>query len=410
MSKIVCKLFGVPKITKDGQSVFLPYAKINALLYYILVSKVVSRDEVVGLLWPDEDEKIAKKNLRNAIYQAKKSLGEDIIISPKKSFLILNEDLDIESDVDQFSKSPRENIQLYTGDFLQGFFLKDAESYEYWIVKMRNYYKEKFAAECYQKIEEDIQNKHYDDVEDQIQRLTDLDEYDERNFRLLMRFYQDTGRNSKVIETYYDLSKLLRRELGIDPDKKTKEIYEHSLEQINFDGGKRTHDDVFFYGRYNELATLEKTFKDFREKKVGKSILITGEPGVGKSTIKRRLMEEATDNMMVLEVNCIQTEQDMPLRPWRAIAREISRQIQQEKLLPPTLWRDLMTRVFPDFNDHLPNSQFMSSKDPVPFASIVHVMVEALTQLADHSQVVLVFEDLQWMDPDSLRQIGRAHV
>lgn len=41
-----------------------------------------------------------------------------------------------------------------------------------------------------------------------------------------------------------------------------------------------------------------------------------------------------------------------------------------------------MTRVFPDFNDHLPNSQFMSSKDPVPFASIVHVMVEALTQLA----------------------------
>ena len=61
MSKIVCKLFGVPKITKDGQSVFLPYAKINALLYYILVSKVVSRDEVVGLLWPDEDEKIAKK-------------------------------------------------------------------------------------------------------------------------------------------------------------------------------------------------------------------------------------------------------------------------------------------------------------------------------------------------------------
>ena len=30
-------------------------------------------------------------------------------------------------------------------------------------------------------------------------------------------------------------------------------------------------------------------------------------------------------------------------------------------------------------------------------------MVEALTQLADHSQVVLVFEDLQWMDPDSLR-------
>ena len=68
MSKIVCKLFGVPQITEDGQSVFLPYAKINALLYYLMVTKVASRDEIAGLLWPDEDGTIARKNIRNAIY------------------------------------------------------------------------------------------------------------------------------------------------------------------------------------------------------------------------------------------------------------------------------------------------------------------------------------------------------
>ena len=50
MSTITCKLFGVPQILKDGQPVFLPYSKINALLYYILVSKVVSREELAGLL------------------------------------------------------------------------------------------------------------------------------------------------------------------------------------------------------------------------------------------------------------------------------------------------------------------------------------------------------------------------
>ena len=153
MSKIVCTLFGVPQITKDGQSVFLPYAKINALLYYMLVSKVVSRDEIVGLLWPDEEEKTAKKNLRNAIYQAKKSLGEDIILSPKKSFLILNEELDIQCDIDLFLSQPQEHLDLYAGEFLQGFFLKDAESYEYWITKMRNFYREKFSCECYAKIQ-----------------------------------------------------------------------------------------------------------------------------------------------------------------------------------------------------------------------------------------------------------------
>lgn len=137
MSTITCKLFGVPQILKDGQPVFLPYSKINALLYYILVSKVVSREELAGLLWPDETDETARRNLRNAIYQAKKALGTNIILSPKKSLLMLNENLDLTLDIDQFLQAPQENLHLYTGEFLQGFFLKGAETYEYWIVKMR---------------------------------------------------------------------------------------------------------------------------------------------------------------------------------------------------------------------------------------------------------------------------------
>lgn len=402
MCKLSFKLFGVPKITKDGESVFLPYAKINALLYYMLVSKAVSRDEAVGLLWPDEDEKIAKKNLRNAIYQAKKCLGVDIILSPKKSLLMLNEALEIESDVDLFIHSPQENMYLYTGDFLQGFFLKDAESYEYWIVKMRSYYKEKFSKECYLKIEADIQNKNYSEVENHIQRLTDLDEYDERNFRLLMRFYQDTGRNSKVIETYYDLSKLLRRELGIDPDRKTKEIYERSLEQINFGDQTRSHSKSFFFGRYDEIAALEKALKSFREKKDGTSLLITGEPGVGKSTITRKLLEGASDHFFVLETSCYQVEQGLSLRPWCRIVRDISQQIQQNQLIPPALWKDLIGNCFPDFSENMPANSFGSRQEEASLDSLVHILIEALTKLAAQKQVLLVFEDLQWMDRNSL--------
>lgn len=404
MSKISFKLFGVPKITKDEQNVFLPYAKIEALLYYMLVTKVVTRDEIAGLLWPDENEKIAKKNIRNAIYQAKKSMGEDIIISPKKSFIMLNENLDIETDVDLFTRSPRENMHLYTGDFLQGFFLKEAESYEYWIVKMRNYYQDKFSTECFLKIEEDIQNKNYDDVENNIQRLKELDEYDERSFRLLMSFYQDTGRNSKVIETYYDLSKLLRRELGIDPDNKTKEIYERSLEQISFSQDKKcSYDDSFFYGRYNEIATSEKVFKNFKQKKEGKSLLIKGEMGMGKSTIKRSILKEVSGDFFVFEAYCYQVEKDLPLRPWSIIAREIYRELQKNKLIPPILWKDMMTRIFPDFSANPPRNKFVYTNEEMPFETFVHIMVEALIKLSSQKQVVLVFEDLQWMDSDSLR-------
>ena len=171
MSKFYCKLFGIPQIEIDGTKVFFPYAKINALIYYILVNKMVSRDEIAGLLWPEENEKVAKKNLRNALYQAKKTLDCEFIVSPKKSILVLNEDLDITTDIDLFLKDPEKNLALYEGDFLNGFFLKEAESYEYWITKMRNYYQEEFVDVCFKKIEKDIENEKYDDVEKNINRL-----------------------------------------------------------------------------------------------------------------------------------------------------------------------------------------------------------------------------------------------
>ena len=404
MSKIVCKLFGIPQITKDGQPVFLPYAKISALLYYILVTRVVSRDEAAGLLWPDESDEAARRSLRNAIYQAKKALGVDIILSPKKSILMLNETLDLTVDVDQFLQDPQQNLHLYTGEFLQGFFLKDSEPYEFWLVKMRNYYKEKFSSECSLKIEDGLRSQDYKQVEGHIRHLIEIDEYDERSFRLLMRFYQETGRNGKAIETYYELAKFLRQELGVSPDQTTKEIYERSLEEMHVETGQsRSDDDIFFFGRYEKLAALEKALKDFKEKREGcKSLMIVGEPGSGKSTIKRRVLAGSANDFFILETQGLPSEQDLPFRPWRAIARSMLDLIRQNDLIQPALWQELMSRVFPDFQESLPTAEFLAPRRSVSLAAIVHIMVEALRTLASRRQVLLVFEDLQWLDADSL--------
>ena len=51
--------------------------------------------------------------------------------------------MDIQCDADLFNQNPIEHLDLYKGEFLQGFFIKEAESYEYWVTKMRNYFEEK---------------------------------------------------------------------------------------------------------------------------------------------------------------------------------------------------------------------------------------------------------------------------
>lgn len=401
MSKIYCKLFGIPQIEIDGTKVFFPYAKINALIYYILVNKMVSRDEIAGLLWPEENEKVAKKNLRNALYQAKKTLDCEFIVSPKKSILVLNEDLDITTDIDLFLKDPEKNLPLYGGDFLNGFFLKEAESYEYWITKMRNYYQEEFINTCYEKISKDIDTEDYTDVEKNINRLIEIDEFDERNYQLLMQFYQKIGRHEKVIETYYDISKSFQEELGVDPDPETKTIYEKSLEQISNTNQHKVFDS-FFYGRYEEIAEIEHNILNFKNGSPSKNIIVYGEAGIGKSALKRKILSNKYEDFNIVETYCYQAEENYALRPFSVLINQLSELLNKYNIPKPTFWNETFSKILPDFDDSISSIKLLESKEFLKFDLLTKAVVDTIQTLSEKKKLILIFEDIQWMDPTSL--------
>lgn len=122
------RFLGAPVIKKDGQEVFFPYNKVNALVYYILVKGTVMRDELSGILWGDKSDAIARKNLRNAIYETKKLLGPNVFVSPRKAIIKVNPDIDFKVDVTEFERDPGNQLDLYQGSFLQGFYVKDSRN------------------------------------------------------------------------------------------------------------------------------------------------------------------------------------------------------------------------------------------------------------------------------------------
>lgn len=104
--RIEARFLGVPVIYKDGKEMFFPYNKVNALVYYMLVKGTVLRDELSGILWADKPDTVARKNLRNAIYETKKVLGQDVFISPRKAVIKVNPAIAVTVDANQFEKDP----------------------------------------------------------------------------------------------------------------------------------------------------------------------------------------------------------------------------------------------------------------------------------------------------------------
>ena len=138
-------LLQTPSVLLDSQPVSLPVKRAEALLYYMLVRKSASRQELISLLWEDCDEATGLKNLRNTLYSLRKALGGDLLLSPRKSLLVVNEAWEIDCDYDLLVRD--RVIPENRGEFLQGFSLKRAFAFEEWIRSVRERTREIFLEE-----------------------------------------------------------------------------------------------------------------------------------------------------------------------------------------------------------------------------------------------------------------------
>jgi len=114
-----------------------------ALLALIAASPdgTISRDRVLGLLWPDRDERTARHLLADSLYVLRRTLGQTSITATGES-LRLSADV-LSCDVVDFRRALAEErwsdaLTLYAGDFLDGFFVRNAAEFDQWALSERN--------------------------------------------------------------------------------------------------------------------------------------------------------------------------------------------------------------------------------------------------------------------------------
>ena len=272
-----------PRIELDGEDVSLPFKRADALLYYMLVQRSATRQELIALLWEGCDEATGLKNLRNALYTLKKALGGDVLISPQKSLVAVNEDWEIESDYDRFVR--RGDFSAYEGQFLQGFSVKRAFSYDEWMNRTREKLREQYLHELNQR----ARAAHAAGDERGALRWgqTYLREepYDEGMASFLMERYRESKKFPAAAKVYQKLKDCLLQELGVAPQESTTLLYYEIMNQWN-DNSAEADESWLPAGRESDFAALRAALSSFAAgAALRSSQLLRGETGSGKSEL-----------------------------------------------------------------------------------------------------------------------------
>jgi serine/threonine protein kinase len=173
-----------------------------------------------------------------------------------------------------------------------------------------------------------------------------------------------------------------------------------------------------FVGRRAELRTLHASFDAAREQPA--VVLLSGRSGVGKSALVQQFVRQLTRDTaaLILHGRCYERE-SMPFKAVDEVIDDLTHQLhelpaeQQRALLPPGA--GLIAQAFPVFRKLLAaaggprdtNGTAIGIVDPQQRRSALFARLRALMHaLVAYRPVVLIIDDLQWADRDSLALLG----
>lgn len=391
------------------------------LLAYLALHRATPqpRQRIAFQLWPESTDAQARTNLRKVLSQLRRSLlniDELIQIDTKSLQWSPTEkwELDVsvfETAVQSAEQAPddanrqrfwEKAIQLYQGDLLPG-------CDDDWLVSERER-----LRQCYQRSLEQItqlleHQQNYSTALRYAQQLIRLDSLNESAYGTLMRLQYGAGDRANALQTYHQCMTVLRDELGVDPGVATRQLYEQLLHEEAIPASPplatpsvTPHSAVTsppLVGRETEWAMIQQWSQPLltEAQQAGHNslgtassapiLLLLGEPGIGKT----RLLEEL--HATVRTAN--------GLRLWGC-------GFAAERMRPYGIWIDALRSSDIVATPNLPTElgfllpELGQPDQTLPDPShLFDAVVRSLLQWADQSPLLLLFDDIQWMDEAS---------
>jgi len=247
MARLEIRLLGPLQVKLDGKPLTgMRSDKVRGLLAYLCVEadKPHRREKLAGLLWPDYPEASARGSLRRALADLRQATGDEeadppyLEITPQTIQLNRGSDTWIDATVfDKLTKKIRpadeqtldgwaEAVELYQGEFMEGFSLADSPAFEEWILLNQERY-QRLALETLQRLADSHEGSgEYDRALDYARRQLELDPTWESAHRQVMRSLALSGQREAAIAQFEACTRALASQLGVEPSAETVGLYQ----------------------------------------------------------------------------------------------------------------------------------------------------------------------------------------
>jgi DNA-binding SARP family transcriptional activator len=416
------RLFGAVQFTWEGKQVKgINSNRLRSLLAFLVLRAEApqSREQLAALIWPDSDEGQARTNLRQLLHHFRRALPDDCALlvsdgdalqwqrSPACAVDVYQFDRALEQAVEAARRGDtateraalKTAVELYQEDLAR-------ELFDDWLIPLREHYRQEFAYVLGKLAVLFEDDGDYEAAIRHAERLVAQDALREAHHQLLIRLHIANHDRAGALRAYYQCMRVLRKELAVDPDPVTRELYQRALKSPAPGSSKhagvplRAAGSTPIVGRERELKQLIDCWPSV-ECGNSRLVVITGEPGVGKSRLADELYDwcAAQRDGAVARARCYAAQGQLGYAPISEWLRAGPLRASLSQL--PRMQLEELVRVLPEI---LPDGSAMARSLPSNDRWQRRRFFEALHAAFIHAPrpLLLLIDDLQWSDPDTI--------
>jgi DNA-binding SARP family transcriptional activator/predicted ATPase len=308
---LAIKLFGKPRVEKAGRPIsgFIS-AKAQALLFYLAATGCPhTREALAGLLWGEMPEAQASKNLRNALSNLRTLVGDFLLITREEA--AFKRDADYGLDIEAFRSALTETanrapgalanaVELYQGDFLEGFYIPEALAFEEWMLGQRAILRGLMIQALHTLVSKHLESEEYAPGIDYANRLLALEPWREETHRHLMILLTRSRQRSAALAQYEICRRTLAGELGVQPMPETTALYERLKAAAAPPPHNLPPQPAAFVGREAELAEIAR----YLNNRDAQLLTLVGPGGIGKTRLALQAAARCVEPEAAFDTNC----------------------------------------------------------------------------------------------------------